>query len=332
VLFAIGLSVYLWNIYIPVAIPVVATTSVATSVYIVTSILPLLFEHCPYTTASSRLIGSWLKGARAYMRLQYNSVLCLQQETFADYFGPWNRAKRRINRGWPWQKRAREQAKTWATTGMSYLKHHFANAVSHFAQSCTWARNALLPRNSKPATTALVPISIPFADPESLMENGEVPMDLVTSEMIAWLLANCEDPRLTAIVIQSLAGAEPWLPRLPLLENDVLQNLYRYFDGCFESDSQENIFRLKGLVSPDLAALYVRGLNFLVAYHNYEGHYSSAGYKGWNDGKLILEEDPKLRNTWQQQFETGFTALASRRFRGHHRYALVAFQLRLRSC
>jgi hypothetical protein len=317
VLFAIGLSVYLWNIYIPVALPVVVTTSVAALVYILTAVLPLVFEYCPYTTASSKLIGSWFKGAHEYLRLRHNSTLSLRRATFSNYYSPWQRAKRRINGEWSWQERAREQASTWISTRVSYITQLFEIATSHF----------LLARSPEPPTAAPVPISLPFADPASLMENGEVPMDLVTSEMLAWLLTNCEDPKLTAVVIQSLAGAEPWLPRLPLLENDVLRNLYQCLDGCFELDSCSNTFSLKGLVSPDLAALYVRGLNFVLAYHNHEGFYCPGGDEDWSNGKLTVDRYSKLENTWRQPFETGLTALASGKYTGNHRYAFIALAL-----
>ncbi|KAH7325221.1 hypothetical protein B0J17DRAFT_742526, partial [Rhizoctonia solani] len=54
-LFAIGLSVYLWNINPDIALPVVITTVLTVFYYITTVFLSLLFEHCPYKTAFFKL-------------------------------------------------------------------------------------------------------------------------------------------------------------------------------------------------------------------------------------------------------------------------------------
>ncbi|QRV79750.1 transmembrane protein [Ceratobasidium sp. AG-Ba] len=56
-LFAIGLTVYLWNVHIGAAIPVLVVTVTAVIVYVVSTILPLRDEHCPYSTPLSKLIA-----------------------------------------------------------------------------------------------------------------------------------------------------------------------------------------------------------------------------------------------------------------------------------
>ncbi|QRV77187.1 acetyl-CoA carboxylase [Ceratobasidium sp. AG-Ba] len=53
-LFAVGLCIYLWDISVPVAIPVVVITLIATLIYIVTIVHSLSTNYCPYTTASSK--------------------------------------------------------------------------------------------------------------------------------------------------------------------------------------------------------------------------------------------------------------------------------------
>jgi hypothetical protein len=319
--------VYLWNIYIPVALPVVATTSVAVLMYGLTTILPLIYEHCPYTTTSSRLIGSWIKIVHVYLCPRYKAarscILRLKRKYLSDFYSPWQKTKRQINRKWPWQKQARKLATTRIAGGISYLRRWLMSVASRFAQNSTRARKWDLPQSLEPQKTTLVPITPPFADPESLMANGEVPMDLTTSEMLAWLLTNCEDPRHIALTVQSLAGAEPWLPRLPLLENGILRHVYQCLDGCFEADSQETAFSLKSLVLPDLACLYLRALNFLFSYHNYEGFYCSEVSEQWHYGILYLHRYSELENTWHQSFETGLTALALQESRGWQWYAFL---------
>ncbi|CAE6506280.1 unnamed protein product [Rhizoctonia solani] len=55
-LFAVGLSIYLWDMHFGVALPVVLVTLGVMSVYSASSILPFFYEFCPYTTATSRFI------------------------------------------------------------------------------------------------------------------------------------------------------------------------------------------------------------------------------------------------------------------------------------
>ncbi|EUC55183.1 transmembrane protein, putative, partial [Rhizoctonia solani AG-3 Rhs1AP] len=55
-LFAVGLSIYLWEMHFGVALPVILVTLSVMSVYLASSILPFLYEFCPYTTATSRFI------------------------------------------------------------------------------------------------------------------------------------------------------------------------------------------------------------------------------------------------------------------------------------
>ncbi|CUA68268.1 putative ribonuclease C609,01 [Schizosaccharomyces pombe 972h-] [Rhizoctonia solani] len=55
-LFAVGLSIYLWEMHFGVALPVILVTLGVMGVYLASSVLPFLYEFCPYTTATSRFI------------------------------------------------------------------------------------------------------------------------------------------------------------------------------------------------------------------------------------------------------------------------------------
>jgi hypothetical protein len=55
VLFALGLSIYLWEMHFGVALPVAIVTLCGMGIYVASTILPFLYEFCPYTTATSRL-------------------------------------------------------------------------------------------------------------------------------------------------------------------------------------------------------------------------------------------------------------------------------------
>ncbi|KAG8778856.1 hypothetical protein FRC12_024770 [Ceratobasidium sp. 428] len=54
-LFAVGLTVYLWSIHLGAAIPVLVVTGMSVAAYGVSTILPLLDENCPYSTPLSKL-------------------------------------------------------------------------------------------------------------------------------------------------------------------------------------------------------------------------------------------------------------------------------------
>ncbi|KAG8725277.1 hypothetical protein FRC09_003561 [Ceratobasidium sp. 395] len=53
-LFALGLSVYLWDLCVSVAVPVFFVTVVVVSLYAVATTLPLVHEDCPYSTPLSK--------------------------------------------------------------------------------------------------------------------------------------------------------------------------------------------------------------------------------------------------------------------------------------
>ncbi|KEP45413.1 putative transmembrane protein [Rhizoctonia solani 123E] len=55
-LFAIGLCVFLWDVHYGVAIPVMIVTTIAAGVYLACTIVPLIYQFCPYGTVLSRAI------------------------------------------------------------------------------------------------------------------------------------------------------------------------------------------------------------------------------------------------------------------------------------
>ncbi|CAE7158959.1 unnamed protein product [Rhizoctonia solani] len=59
-LFAIGLCVFLWDVHYGVAIPVILVTTLAASAYFSCTLLPFLYEYCPYGTVLSRLAKQFI--------------------------------------------------------------------------------------------------------------------------------------------------------------------------------------------------------------------------------------------------------------------------------
>ncbi|KAG9125580.1 hypothetical protein FRC07_007013 [Ceratobasidium sp. 392] len=139
VLFAAGLCVYLWDINVKAAIPVLVVTTLAFLTYGFATIMPLVVEFCPYTTPLAVVIRNIRKSV---------SPLPIRYQTI---FG-----------------------------------------------------------------TILVPDNARRNDNLEASENKPAPADNVTSQMIAWMLTNCEDSRSVDIVLQALAGAHDGLPHAPL--------------------------------------------------------------------------------------------------------------------
>jgi hypothetical protein len=142
VLFSIGLSIYLWNIHVGVAVPVIAVTSIAALFYLAATVLPFIYEFCPYTTALSRL--------------------------------------------------SKEQLGKWLRKGKKSV------------------------------------------DPDATSD--KVPMDIVTSRALSWMISSCETPSAVDTTIQAIAGADHSLPPAPLLECNALEMAAQRLEVCFSSN------------------------------------------------------------------------------------------------
>ncbi|CAE7086765.1 unnamed protein product [Rhizoctonia solani] len=59
-LFAIGLCVFLWDVHYGVAIPVAIVTAFAAGAYLACTVVPFLYDYCPYGTVLSRLAKQFM--------------------------------------------------------------------------------------------------------------------------------------------------------------------------------------------------------------------------------------------------------------------------------
>ncbi|KAG9123747.1 hypothetical protein FRC07_014082 [Ceratobasidium sp. 392] len=55
-----------------------------------------------------------------------------------------------------------------------------------------------------------------------VIEDNRVPMDIITSQMLAWLINHCEDSRSVNVALQAIAGSNNSLPHAPLAECKAL--------------------------------------------------------------------------------------------------------------
>ncbi|KAG8793668.1 hypothetical protein FRC12_002072 [Ceratobasidium sp. 428] len=196
-LFAIGLCIYIWDINAGAAVPVVVVTAAATLVYVFASLLPVLDQSCPYSTPIAGAVSAteplvkfmkrWAQPVFAVPAVLFYLLLVLLSIVFS---------------------------------------------LLHFLASLLWVLLAGL--------GLLVPIwvwehmivgSITFlrhtigSDIElqnSNSENTEVPMTIITSQMLAWMIMNCEDSRSVDVALQAIGGAHNDLPYAPLAQCGAL--------------------------------------------------------------------------------------------------------------
>ncbi|KAG8720765.1 hypothetical protein FRC09_009011 [Ceratobasidium sp. 395] len=278
-LFAVGLCIYLWDLNIAVAIPVIAITFVATLVYVSTAVHSLTAEHCPYTTASSKLTKSylkvWLHSPISFMREWFYASLVHLRISAMMAMNPINSIILKV----------KAKLELWVRRyGTCFELHTRVLKLVAFISSCvralrtSWATLFRQKVNKKH-----------LMDAEDYLAHDEG-MDITTSQMLSWLLVNCQDSRVTEALVYSLAGAEPWLPRLPLLEGNALSVIFRSLSKLFIRNLHGEPYRLKPGVSPDVASLYLRALQFLLGYYNKHGFI------------LYTEPKPVIKNTWSHDF------------------------------
>ncbi|KAG8754811.1 hypothetical protein FRC12_011081 [Ceratobasidium sp. 428] len=189
-----GLSVYLWDICISVAAPVLFVTVVFVSLYAVATILPLVHQDCPYSTPLSKPL---------------NTVALL-----VDWTGLLLRLQR--------------------ATQVSPQTRQASRDLVHLPMR----QNALKPEST--------------------------PIDKVTSQMLLWLISNCEDSQLVDIALRSIAGARPGLPIETLAEARVTQMVVQRLNSCLVSDSKTKTIRLTSATSTEAVGLYAQALARLV--------------------------------------------------------------------
>ncbi|KAG9090271.1 hypothetical protein FS749_000690 [Ceratobasidium sp. UAMH 11750] len=84
--------------------------------------------------------------------------------------------------------------------------------------------------------------------------DARISMDTVTSQMLAWLISNCEDSRSVDTALQAIAGAQSDLPHEPLVECQILGHMLPRMEACINQNGV-----------PPLAAKYCRSYGVLVS-------------------------------------------------------------------
>ncbi|CAE6377257.1 unnamed protein product [Rhizoctonia solani] len=196
-LFAVGLSLYLWDINPQVALPVVVTTTVVGVFYFVTLLLPLFFRYCPFTTGVMKLfLPYWYTVARSTLRSVFESLGWLVVPFVAAFA-----VMKRCLKGSPVRGSNRE------SEGQKSGLRRWAAQLS--LDGC-WEDSVEL------VGERLEELSDSFMADESQLDRQDTPMDNTTSLMLGWMIAQCENVESVNTALQALLCAKPWLPRLPL--------------------------------------------------------------------------------------------------------------------
>ncbi|KAG9126681.1 hypothetical protein FRC07_002410 [Ceratobasidium sp. 392] len=200
VLFAAGLCVYLWDINVKAAIPVLVVTALAFLTYGFATIVPLVIEFCPYTTPLAVAI------------MDIRKPVSLIAYSVSDYL--WRHVR------YPqWLKSTLEKI-----------------------------RDRLDPDNTR------------RNDNLEASENKLVPTDTVTSQMVAWMVTNCEDSRSVDIALQALAGAYDDLPQVPLEQCRALSLIFsRLKLSCALFENTSEPLSAQQQVAISTACRYLRG-------------------------------------------------------------------------
>ncbi|KAG9121103.1 hypothetical protein FRC07_003084 [Ceratobasidium sp. 392] len=280
-LFAVGLCVYLWDINIVVAMPVTATTCIFTFVYAATMIHSLTVENCPYTTASSKLVKLYIEAWLA----SPTSLLGTHVKHSVAWLRSWaTKVVRHITVSLsaagaklipPWIQDYSVRLRPWTTKLMADVSSQLSGILSTLLTTFFSSRSDA----DRPSTNV---------EPSIVQDRG---MDITTSRMLSWLLINCHDSETIDLVVRSLAGADPWLPRLPLLESGALSTAFQWFDRCFEYNVRSHLFHLRSNISSDEASLCLRSVQFLLGYYNGRGFVL-----------YIDQREAVMKNTWSQDF------------------------------
>ncbi|KAG9120238.1 hypothetical protein FRC07_004352 [Ceratobasidium sp. 392] len=124
--------------------------------------------------------------------------------------------------------------------------------------------------------------------------NTKVPMDLTTSQMLAWLIVNCEDSRSVDIALQAIAGADGRLPGGPLAECYALERTLLQLKNYLGSDDTTTALR------------YYRACGALVSGGTFKLNMDQ--WSGYSDGALrktldLFDSSPHRRQ-WSMYFDS----------------------------
>ncbi|QRW14346.1 hypothetical protein RhiLY_13345 [Ceratobasidium sp. AG-Ba] len=236
-LFFIGLALYLWGISISVASPIVALAVVSVLVYIIATVLPVVYDNCPFSTPLSKPIQGIPHTVKLLGKMIWNFLQLL-------YLGIAS-------------IRTRLVALPMIALNQSRIAIQKTRRFGYQARSLYWS---VLGADRGVSEVNLDALTVnPTTAPAQT-----IPMDDTTCQMILWLIQKCEDQRILDTAIQSLAGARRMFPRSPLVENNVIELLVHRLDNCFMEAPGSHVLCLRPSYSINDVLLYIQALCWLT--------------------------------------------------------------------
>lgn len=225
-LFAVGLVVYLQDINRQVATPVFAITAAFAILYVAATALPATFESCPYGTVLSTPLRVYVVPPTKWVLAALTFLVCCLLFLFGTALGLFL---------------------------MCIRLHDLSERVGKVLIA---SGNGLKP----------LAVILGFKDPVcGGKSNGEeIPMDIVTSRILAWLILNSEDTSHVGVALRAISGASIELPMHPLLKLDVQELVSGRLVRCLSGNGQNGELSLRPNSSFELASSYFRALSHLL--------------------------------------------------------------------
>jgi hypothetical protein len=154
-----------------------------------------------------------------------------------------------------------------------------ANSLYHHTNEPEWLEYIL-----EKIRDILEPTAHQTSEGSSATDQG-VPMDIVTSQMLSWLIVNCEDSRSIDTALQAIAGATHDLPQEPLVECGVGTMLLQRLDSCSQWDQTSRQYRLR---DPSLLPSVLKHLRACIMLVSGDTH--SVLQDRWNSYRLLRPE------------------------------------------
>ncbi|KAG8793648.1 hypothetical protein FRC12_002132 [Ceratobasidium sp. 428] len=227
-LFAVGLCIYLWNVNRRVAIPVVVIASAATFIYMIVTVLPWFDQFCPYSTPATSISDSAAALWPKVYRIFYSML---------DAANHWAETS---GAGWPF---ARRVVRLIALCLWVFFWGPLSSVLEHL-------RDWIKPTRSRIATQS--------------EEDAYTPMDTVTSQMLAWMIVNCEDSHSVNAALEAISGARVGLPHVELAKNGALELMEAQLQACVQKDASLGEYRPKNVNTLYPALRYGRAYSMLA--------------------------------------------------------------------
>ncbi|QRV94411.1 transmembrane protein [Ceratobasidium sp. AG-Ba] len=274
-IFAVGLTIYLWTIHLGTAIPVLLITALALLAYTLSTILPVAYESCPYQTPVSKPLTALIQ----YLPWDPRDRMKIIMSGFATgllNFG-------RLAASLIWVALVMLTWPIWVPVYSLWvygppvfrtLRRRAVNAKDKLT-SCIYraCHVSTLPR--------VVPAGVRSIQEHDAQETEESLAERLAIRALAWVISNYEDTKSADMALQAIAGANPTQLRKEWkFHRDASDLIGRRIDACYHARTNPHTMRstiyLKDPGMLEEAVLYSRAAYRLGFKHTSKVEHSEA--------------------------------------------------------